>query len=205
MTKINEFEVGKRYVLPLLIKDVKNGTTNKGAQYLSLVVQDSSGTIDGKFWDVKQEDKDIVHVGLVQEVSFEVLDYNHNLQIRINRIQPLDQSTLNMSDFVISSTQSEEERSHKLHEILDSIQNEVYRKLVKGMLIHSGRKFIEYPAASQIHHNYLGGLSEHSISMVEVCQMLCKHYPQLDYDLLVSGALIHDIGKTAEMLSLIHI
>ena len=62
MTKINEFEVGKRYVLPLLIKDVKNGTTNKGAQYLSLVVQDSSGTIDGKFWDVKQEDKDIVPV-----------------------------------------------------------------------------------------------------------------------------------------------
>ncbi|MCI5723795.1 MAG: HD domain-containing protein [Erysipelotrichaceae bacterium] len=199
MTKINELEVGKRYVLPLLIKDVKNGTTNKGAQYLSLVVQDSSGFMDAKFWDVKQEDKDAVKVGHVQEVSFEVLDYNKNLQLRINRITPIDESQLNMSEFVISSSQSEQERRDKLQAILNSIHNDVYRTLVMGMLKYVGRKFIDYPAASQIHHNYLGGLSEHSISMVEVCQMLCKHYPQLDYDLLVSGALIHDIGKTSEM------
>lgn len=62
-----------------------------------------------------------------------------------------------------------------------------------------GDKYYSYPLASKIHHNFLGGLSEHSLGMAKLCWMICKQYPQLNRDLLVAGALIHDVGKTVEM------
>ena len=199
MTKIKEMNAGQRFTLPLLIKDVKNGTTQKGAPYLTLTVQDNSGTIDGKFWDVKEEDKQQIRIGEVCLVTFEVLDYNHNLQLRINHVESMDQSQVPMEEYVIASGISESDRKEELKKLVNSIQNENYKKLVLGMLKKVGEKYMTYPAASRIHHNWLGGLSEHSLSMAEMAEVIVQHYPQLDRDLLLSGALIHDVGKTAEM------
>lgn len=199
MTKISELLQGQRITMPLLIKDEKNGTTSKGAPYLTLTLQDNSGTIDGKFWDVKDEDKQQIRCGEVCLLTFEVLDYNHNLQLRINHVEAMDQSTIAMEEYVIASGIPEAERRDELKKMVNSIHNENYRKLVLGMLKKAGEKYMTYPAASRIHHNWLGGLSEHSLSMAEMADVICQHYPQLDRDLLVSGALIHDVGKTAEM------
>lgn len=199
MTKIKEFEAGQRFTIPLLIKDVKNGTTSKGAPYLTITAQDNSGTMDGKFWAVKEEDKAQIKVGEVCLLTFEVLDYNHNLQLRINHAEALDQATVNLEDYVIASGLGEKERRNLLKDMIRSIKNENYRKLVYGMLEVVGEKYMTYPAASRIHHNWMGGLSEHSLSMAQLADDICKHYPQLNRDLLISGALIHDVGKTAEM------
>lgn len=199
MTKIKEMQQGNHLTMPLLVKDVKNGTTSKGAPYLSITVQDNSGTIDGKFWDVKDEDKNTILAGKVVLFTFEVLDYNHNLQLRINHSEALDQDAVDMSEFVIASSVSETERKEELKRLVYSIQNENERKLVLGMLKIVGEKYMTYPAASRIHHNWLGGLSEHSLSMAQMAEVICQHYPQLDHDLLIAGALIHDVGKTAEM------
>lgn len=199
MTKIGEMVQGQRLTLPLLIKDEKNGTTSKGAPYLTLTLQDNSGTIDGKFWDVKEEDKQQIKVGEVCLLTFEVLDYNHNLQLRINHAEAMDQSQVSMEEYVIASGISEADRREELKKLINSIQNENYRKLVLGMLKKVGEKYLTYPAASRIHHNWLGGLSEHSLSMAQMAMVICDHYPQLDRDLLLAGALIHDVGKTAEM------
>ena len=78
---IKEFVEKDKLELPLLIKDCKNGTTSKGAPYLSLILQDRSGTIDGKFWDVKPEEVELAKVGTIANFTFEVLLYNQNRQV----------------------------------------------------------------------------------------------------------------------------
>ena len=199
MKKIKDFSEGDRIRDVYLVKDVKNGTTVKGAPYLTVTLQDNTGMIDGKFWDVKEEDKNIIETGKLVMFSFEVLMYNKNLQLRINRCEKADMSKVNMNDYVIASSLSEEDRRRSVEEYVKSIQNPVYSALVKGMLDYVGEKYYTYPAASKIHHNWLGGLSEHSLSMTEMADMVCRHYPQLHRDLLISATLIHDVGKTAEM------
>ena len=199
MTTISELVEKDKMELPLLIKDCKNGTTSKGAPYLSLVFQDNSGTIDGKFWDVKPEDEEIAKVGQIVNVNFEVLLYNQNLQLRVNKLEPADASSYNIEDFAMAADESDEIRRSKINEFIESIHNDTYKTLIHGMLDKVGDKFFTYPAASKIHHSFLGGLSAHTISMLEVLEDIYKHYPQLDRDLLMSGALLHDIGKVAEM------
>lgn len=199
MVKINEFEEHMKLQQPLLVKDVKNGTTSKGSPYLSLILQDKTGTIDGKFWDVKENEQALIQAGKILKFSFEVLLYKDKLQLRMNHVEEISEDEYNLEDFVISSDHSEVERRSLTQSLIDSIQNDVYRKLVIGMLSYVGDKFFTFPAASKIHHGWKGGLSDHSLSMATLADELCKHYPQLDRDLLVSAALIHDVGKTAEL------
>lgn len=199
MVKINEFEEHMKLQQPLLVKDVKNGTTSKGSPYLSLTLQDKTGTIDGKFWDVKKNEQALIQAGKILKFSFEVLLYKDKLQLRMNHVEEISEDEYNLEDFVISSDHSEVERRSLTQSLIDSIQNDVYRKLVIGMLSYVGDKFFTFPAASKIHHGWKGGLSDHSLSMATLADELCKHYPQLDRDLLVSAALIHDVGKTAEL------
>lgn len=199
MVKINEFEEHMKLQQPLLVKDVKNGTTSKGSPYLSLILQDNTGTIDGKYWDVKENEQALIQAGKILKFSFEVLLYKDKLQLRMNHVEEISEDEYNLEDFVISSDHSEVERRSLTQSLIDSIQNDVYRKLVIGMLSYVGDKFFTFPAASKIHHGWKGGLSDHSLSMATLADELCKHYPQLDRDLLVSAALIHDVGKTAEL------
>ncbi|HCK89145.1 MAG TPA: 3'-5' exonuclease [Erysipelotrichaceae bacterium] len=199
MKKISEFKEKDRLEMPLLVKEVKNGTTNKGAPYLSVIVQDSSGTIDGKFWDVKPEDQKVVKTGKIVMFHFDVLLYNQKLQLRITKAEPADEGAVDMSAFVIASEVSEERRKQQLESFIASIKSPVLQKLVRGMLAKAGEKFFTYPAASRIHHSFLGGLSEHSLSMAEMAENVCGHYPQLNRDLLIAGTLVHDLGKTLEM------
>ncbi len=199
MVKINQFEEHMKLQQPLLVKDVKNGTTSKGSPYLSLILQDNTGTIDGKYWDVKENEQALVQAGKILKFNFEVLLYKDKLQLRMNHVEEISEDEYNLEDFVISSDHSEVERRSLTQSLIDSIQNDVYRKLVIGMLSYVGDKFFTFPAASKIHHGWKGGLSDHSLSMATLADELCKHYPQLDRDLLVSAALIHDVGKTAEL------
>ena len=199
MVKINEFEEHMKLQQPLLVKDVKNGTTSKGSPYLSLILQDNTGTIDGKYWDVKENEQALVQAGKILKFNFEVLLYKDKLQLRMNHVEEISEDEYNLEDFVISSDHSEVERRSLTQSLIDSIQNDVYRKLVIGMLSYVGDKFFTFPAASKIHHGWKGGLSDQSLSMATLADELCKHYPQLDRDLLVSAALIHDVGKTAEL------
>lgn len=199
MTKIKDLREHDRLVQPLLIKDMTNGTTNKGAPYLSLVFADDTGMIDGKFWDVKPEDVNAVHVGHVEMISFEVLLYKNNLQLRVNQIRDMNQKDVDFKGFVAASALSEDQRRKKASMYIQSISNPTLKTLTVEMIKRADEKYYTYPAASKIHHNYLGGLSEHSLNMADLCDTIAKKYPQLNRDLLIAGALVHDIGKTVEM------
>lgn len=199
MTKIKDLKEKDRMILPLLVKDVKNGTTNQGKPYLTITVADDTGMIDGKFWDVKPEIEAIVKTGKVFTIVFEVIKYQGKLQLRINDVKEIDQNSVNLNDYVAASTESADDRQKKVEKYINGMHNEAIRKMVTGVLKKVGEKYYTYPAASKIHHNYLGGLSDHSLSMAEMAETITAHYPQLNKDLLIAGALIHDVGKTVEM------
>ncbi|MCR5230873.1 MAG: HD domain-containing protein [Solobacterium sp.] len=203
MTKIKDLKEKDRMTLNLLIKSNVKGVTQKGAPYLNLVLQDSSGVIDGKFWDVRPEEMACAETGKVAAVTFEVLEYNHNLQLRVNRVTPVDQDTVDMSEYVMSSAKSTRELQKMINGYVSSVSSLKYRMLVQGMFDKVGKKFYEYPAASRIHHNYMGGLAEHTLGMAALAEQIISLYPQLNRDLLISGVLIHDMGKTAELGGLI--
>ena len=110
MVKINEFEEHMKLQQPLLVKDVKNGTTSKGSPYLSLILQDNTGTIDGKYWDVKENEQALVQAGKILKFNFEVLLYKDKLQLRMNHVEEISEDEYNLEDSVISSDHSEVER-----------------------------------------------------------------------------------------------
>ncbi len=203
MTKVNELKEKDRLTQYMLVKSVTQGVTNKGKPYLNLALQDNTGVIDAKFWDVKPEEIATVKAGNVMNVSFEVLDYNHALQLRVHKMETVDQDEIEISDFIMTSSISVDELKKDIQEKIDSIQNGNLKKLVEGMYAKCGKRFFLYPAASRIHHNYLGGLAEHTLGMANLAESIAEEYPQLNRDLLISGILIHDMGKTAELGGLI--
>ena len=153
MPKISEYIVGERYQLPLLVKEVKNGMTNKGAPYLSLTLADSSGSLECKMWDVSPEDMKLIQNGKLIQFTFDVLDYKGQLQGRILQAEQPSES-IALEDFVLSSIISEEERKKEVKSYIDQIDSSILRKLVIGMFQKVGQKYFDYPAASKIHHAF---------------------------------------------------
>ncbi len=199
MTKINEMKEKNRYEQPLLIKGCTKGVSKNGSPYLNLQLQDDTGTIDAKLWDAKESDEEQIIVGHVAMISCEALEYNKNIQLRVNHVKDMDQSQVALEDYVISSSIPRAVSEQQIRFLLDSFKNENLKKLTAGMLKKVGNRFYEYPAAARIHHNFLGGLAEHTLGMVKAAEEICKLYPQLNRDLLVAGAIVHDLGKTSEL------
>lgn len=197
--KISEFVEKESLEIPLLVKSLTKGVTQKGAPYASVVLQDSTGTIDGKIWDIKPELESIIEIGKVQLVTCEVLKYNNALQLRIHRIDALNQNEINLDEFVIASKVSRADLEMVITNTISSIKNDNYRSLIQGLFEMIGDDFYNYPAASKNHHSFLGGLATHVVEMIHLADALCNLYPQLNRDLLVSGVLAHDLGKMFEL------
>ena len=203
MAKIKEFKEKERYTMNLLVKSVVKGVTQKGSPYLNLVLQDNTGTIDGKLWDASEADMANARPGHVEKLSFEVLDYNNALQLRVNRITDLDQDLVDLSEYVMTSPVEIEELKARINGYINSITNPTLKALVSGMHEKTGKKFYDYPAASRIHHNYLGGLAEHTLGMADIAETIAGQYPVINRDLLIAGVLVHDVGKTVELGGLV--
>ncbi|MEG0176464.1 3'-5' exoribonuclease YhaM family protein [Anaerorhabdus sp.] len=196
---VSDFQDKDSLEQPLLVKSLTKGITQKGAPYASVVLQDKTGTIDGKMWDIKPEQEEIIQLGQVQKVSCEVLKYNNALQLRIHKIEPIDQSLIDLSEYVIASKVAKADLKEVVEDTISSIKNDNYKALIQGLFTMVGEGFYEYPAASKNHHSFLGGLATHVVGMVKLANSICELYPQLNRDLLVSGVLAHDLGKMIEL------
>lgn len=196
MTKINEFENGMHVVTPLLINSVTKGVTQNGAPYLSILFQDSTGMIEGKWWDVNATNEALVKQGAIGKVKCDVLLYRQNLQIRVQNIDFTESFDLN--EFVVTSEYSKEYLKEKMTEFVNMIQNPIYKKVVNACFAEFGDDFYLYPAATRNHHEFVGGLATHVYGMAKLAVEMKEIYPSLNLDLLLSGVLIHDMGKIDE-------
>lgn len=183
----------------LLVTQLTKGVTSNGAAYLSLTLQDQSGTIEAKMWDVKEETLNLVENGKIYFFRFDVLKYRNALQLRINEVRAVNQESYNIRDFVSSAPIPLDELKGKIHDAIYSIENPVYRTLLVRLFTEYQTAFFDYPAASKNHHSFIGGLAMHVCGMVEVADALCRLYPVLNRDLLISGVLVHDLGKLSEL------
>lgn len=196
--KIKELSKGDRITLPLLVGQVNKGVTQNGASYLSINLQDSTGDIEAKLWDVKIDQEEVVKVGLIIEVEADVLLYRQALQLRVRNVASTDQDQFDLSDFVQASEYDVDFLRIEVGKFKDSIEDEVLKKLVDGAFEFYGDKFYQYPAATRNHHDFVGGLATHVYGMAKLADAMCELYPIYNRDLLMAGVLIHDMGKIDE-------
>lgn len=197
--KISEFKEKMVFDGPLLLIKCNKGSTTNGDPYLSVSLQDDSGTIDGKIWNVKAEVAEKCVVGEIVQVLGVVILYQNNFQMKINDVKSVDFSLFDISEFVPASPVSIDDLKAYITDIAKSITQSVLADIVGEMLHRYQDKLYQYPAASRNHHNFSGGLATHMQGMIELALKLIELYPSLNRDLLLSGIVLHDLGKITEL------
>ncbi len=182
-----------------LVTNVTRGVTNNNAAYLSVTMQDSSGTIEAKKWDANEKDIEIFKIGNIVLIKADVINYRTGLQLKILSGEALDINRIDISLYTISAPIPLDELKIKLQKYVDSIQDEELNMLVKEIITPIYDLYTIYPAAVRNHHEYTSGLLYHTLSMASIASAISGCYPEVNYDLLMCGVLLHDVGKTIEL------
>jgi 3'-5' exoribonuclease len=198
---VSDLEAGQVATATFLVQAKEIRQKKTGEPYLSLVLGDRTGELDAKMWDNVAdvmnafERDDFVRIKGILQV------YNNRPQLTIHKIQRLDDATVDPADFFPASKRDPQEMLAELREIVCSIANPHIRALLELFLSDQEivRRYIKAPAAKMIHHAYLGGLIEHVLSVCGLCRLAASHYKSVDLDLLLAGAVLHDIGKIYEL------
>jgi 3'-5' exoribonuclease len=198
---IQSLEEGQQVDDLFMVKSVRLAETRAGKPYLSLVFADKSGEIGGPVWDNAETLEKICLPGGVVRVRGAVQSYRDRLQLKVDHLETAEQQSLEMSDFLAASSRNpasmESELDRRLNDIADPFLSKLLHRIFNETEV--GARFQHAPAAKGIHHAYRGGLLEHSLSMAGVASLLADHYRGIDRDLVIAGALLHDIGKTVEL------
>jgi 3'-5' exoribonuclease len=179
------------------------GRTREGAQFLRLQLTDCYGTIEARLWDDVDVVGEHLRVGTYVGVRGQIVSYQDQRQLNISALALLRVALDDLVLFLPRSARSPERMDAELNAAIASVTDDALRTLLERLLgpaTETGHAFRLAPAAKQNHHAWLGGLLEHTLSVVHVCDALAAHYGSaLDRDLLIAGALLHDIGKIREI------
>ncbi len=180
-------------------KDVREKKT--GEPYLSLILMDRTGELDSKMWDNVQHVMDTFERGDFVRVKGVTQTYQNRTQLTIHTLTPVDGADVDIAEFLPASKRDPAEMMAELRSIIASIRSEPLRALLESIFGDSeiAARFQQAPAAKSIHHAWLGGLLEHVLSLCELARRLGSHYPNTDPDLLLTGCILHDIGKIHEL------
>ena len=198
MKMIASFEDHEHIEGQFLLGNVSKGVNANGGAYLSVELRDASGSIVGKKWDATMEDEQLFIVGNVIQVVGETNKYKDQLQLKILSAQLVPLEEIDVEKFVKAPPVAKETLIERFNAHVSSIKNEDCLKILKYMINKFGDKIYSYPAAVSIHHEYSSGLLMHSISMADLANYLCPVY-DCDHDLMITGCLLHDMGKIIEL------
>jgi len=179
---------------PFVLLDVTQRKTKDGRSYILFGLGDNSGKIGGVYWNVPDEVVTDCLPGKVVLVTGDVRLYNKRLQVVAVDMQPFEPGS--MADFIPASRRNQEEMIAELRQIIAELRRPLHQ-LLKNVLLEPAflRRFADAPAAKMMHHAYVGGLLEHSLAMVPFCRLAAERYATIDRDILIAGALLHDVGK----------
>jgi 3'-5' exoribonuclease len=184
-----------------LVKEKHMGVTKNGAPYLSLRLMDRTGDINGRIWDDANQ-----HDRLFEKNDFIVVSgrssiYQGGMQLTISDLKKCNEHDVAMEDFLPAAPRAVEDMLKELMLVIQEIRDDYLKKLLKLIFEDEElvRLFTLSPAAKSLHHVYLGGLLEHSLSVARLVRMASDNYENVNRDLLVTGALLHDIGKVHEL------
>jgi 3'-5' exoribonuclease len=202
---VNELEskwVKRVITTSFLVRSKEIRQKKTGEPYLSLLLGDRTGQVDAKMWDnVTDAMLDTFDRDDFVKVKGLVQIFQNRPQITIHNVRRMDDSEIDFVDYFPSSLRDPQEMWVELRTAVAAIGNLHLKALVEGLLDNEdvARRFRRAPAAKQIHHAFLGGLLEHVLSLCALARPMAAHYPNVDYDLLLTGVVLHDIGKIYEL------
>ncbi len=182
-----------------LVDEVRVCVSNAGKQYYNMTLQDSSGKLDAKKWDIVAGDENIFVAGNVVSFRGDVNLYNNGLQLKVLSGNVVPSEQIDITKFVQSAPETEKSLEEELDSFISSIEDHDLRLIVSSLVEDNKNAFLTYPAAARNHHAYANGLLYHSVSMTRLANAICNLYPLLNRDLVISGTLLHDLGKIKEL------
>lgn len=201
MRYISELHEGDMVSEVFLCKTKTSGTSKFGKTYYSLSLQDKTGMIDGKVWELNNAIGHLEAMDYIM-VKGKVTNFQGNNQLNIEMIRKADEGEYQISDYMPSTKKDIDEMYDELLAMIQRVQNPYLKELAMKVFVEDkefAKKFKIHSAAKSVHHGYIGGLLEHSVSVAKLCEQYAVLYPQLNRDLLVTTALFHDIGKAEEL------
>lgn len=182
---------------PFLLQEVARRTTKDARPFFLLTLRDKTGQIPAVFWDIPDYVEGWVRTGCVALITAKVVTYKEGLQVSITDMNPAPGP--DMSQFLPSSQRPREEMVAELRKMIRSLA-QPWQELLTTLLLEETflPRFADAPAARSMHHAFVSGLLEHTLSMATIADLLSVHYPHVNRDLLLAGVLLHDVGKAIE-------
>ncbi|MEX2570913.1 MAG: HD domain-containing protein [Gemmatimonadota bacterium] len=203
---ISELSDGDEIVACYVVRERRRLQTKSNQAYLRLVLGDRTGTIDGMIWDEVERWEPICVPSEFVGVRASVSLYREKPQLKVTSIEPVRPAPADLSYLLPTSPRDRELMERELDAHIASVRDRPLRALLRrclGRETDLGGAFREHPAATRNHHAYVSGLLEHTLSVTSICERLVEHYREqgvhLDRDLLITGALLHDLGKVQEL------
>lgn len=202
MKFINELREGEKISGIYLCKHKQAAVTKNGKPYENLILQDKTGTIDGKIWEPNSlgidEFESLDYIDVVGDVT----SFQGSLQVSIKRARKAGEGEYEPGNYLPVSDKNVDTMYQELLGLAAQVKNPYLHRLLVSFFQEDEefvRAFKGNSAAKTVHHGFIGGLLEHTLSVVKLCQYYCRTYPILNQDLLITTAMLHDIGKTKEL------
>lgn len=196
---ITDLKEGQQLNDLFLVSKKNLAETKSGNPYLALTLMDRTGEIEARAWDNAARLDAIAEVGRIVAVEGQVKPFRDQLQLNITNLSPVAEGSIDLSHFMPASRRGVSEMQAELAGLIASVTDPGLSTLLTGLFREKLlEEFSRAPAAKMMHHACLGGLLEHSLSVAGLALKICEHYRQLDRDLLLAGALLHDLGKIRE-------
>lgn len=201
MLKIPDLKKDDKLESDFLIAEKHLFKTKDGKPFLKLILMNRTGRIEGTLWDNAGDAFNRCAQGQIIRVRGVVIMYQDELRLRLYSLSPVPESHVTTEDFLPSSHREVEEMEAELHRVIRAIGNPFLRRLMESIFRDPKvwELFSRAPAAKSMHHAYRGGLLEHTLSLASLVRLVSKNYPFLNQDLMLAGALTHDLGKSWEL------
>lgn len=182
-----------------LLKSCERKSAKNGTFYIDAILADKDGEMFAKMWDYKEDFGSLPPSNTIVKVRGSVQQYNGNDQFIIQRIRETNMNdNVNINDFIKSADCDGEIMLNAIENIVDAFEDEELKSVVLSMLDDNRAELLTFPAAEKLHHAMRGGLLYHTLSIVRLAESVCAIYPCVDRELLLSGAILHDIAKLRE-------
>ena len=197
---ISGMKSGEKVSTAFLVSEKNLAYSQKGAPYLNLRLKDKTGELDGKVWEDATELDGYFKKGDIVHIVGRILSYKNNLQVSVLEVKKTEDEEIDPADYFPTSSRDADDMFAELLVIVEQIQTPCLKDLLLAFFRDEQivKLFKKAPAAKGFHHVYLGGLLEHTLSVIRLLDLAARHYTGVNRDLLLTGGILHDIGKIYE-------
>ena len=200
-TELSALKKGSKVDHYLVLRKIETRKTKNGNDFLSIEIGDNSSTLVSNIWDNFDSIIKKFKTGDVVKIIGTIDEFQGTPQLKINSINPVPETeNISATDFLPKSARDKDEMVSEFKNRIEKISSPKLKELVSRIFNDSNfRKFVNSPAGKSWHHAYVHGLIEHTLEIIKICDLMCDIHPEINRDLLISGAMLHDFGKTEEL------